>query len=300
MSVDIRINIDLPGHPKYKRLRRIIQASPMEYLICFWGYVARYAPTGQLHGWCPSEIEDAAGWAGTPGVFCAALLEVGFLDEVEGGFEPHDWCDHQTWVVKAPERSASARKAINARWSKKNNDQHNQADTTESLRSEYGANTDSIRTPDTPSPSPSPLPSLKPKVKSSSACVREDEPLAGHDLQQRAGEREKTKGVGEEKARNLVVTDAESRLRAAVAEKRPWLEQQFPELDIGLETEELVAKYRGQSVGTDPALLVIRWCKQAALQPRGRDRPAAKQMVTFEQAKLHNTLQAMREFAEGG
>lgn len=118
MNTDIRIDIRLPRHWKYRKLKRAIGTAPMEYLIVFWGTVAEQKPDGNLIGWASADIEDAAGWDGEPGVFCAAMMAVGFLDETETGFLPHDWADHQPWAVGAEERSKKARSAAKAKWGK--------------------------------------------------------------------------------------------------------------------------------------------------------------------------------------
>lgn len=133
----------------------------------------------------------------------------------------------------------------------------------------------------------------KVKVKGSNAGEAEPKAVVVSEPEAK-GAVEQVKG-----AKALVAGQSSAaRLRACVAEKLPVLQAQFPELDIGLETEELVAKFGGQTIGADPWLLVLRWFK-AALQPRGRDRPSSvRQPVTFEQAKLNNTLRAMREFVE--
>ena len=118
MNTDIRIDIRLPRHWKYRKLKRAIGTAPMEYLIVFWGTVAEQKPDGNLIGWDSADIEDAAGWDGEPGVFCAAMMAAGFLDETETGFLPHDWADHQPWAVGAEERSEKARSAAKAKWGK--------------------------------------------------------------------------------------------------------------------------------------------------------------------------------------
>lgn len=51
----------------------------------------------------------------------------------------------------------------------------------------------------------------------------------------------------------------ERAIRECVAEQTELLKSRFPDVDIGLETEEIVAKYRNQSIGPDPWLLVFRW-----------------------------------------
>lgn len=149
MNTDIRVKIDLSAHPKYKRLKRLIGESPMEYLIVLWGNVAKYKPNGELTGWEPGDIEDYAGWNGTPGALCKSLIEVGFLDVTEGGFYPHDWSDHQTWAIGAVARSEKAKRAANVRWERSG---HNSEHATGMLQacSEHA-------TSNAPPPSPSPL-----------------------------------------------------------------------------------------------------------------------------------------------
>lgn len=111
MPGDIRISITLPRHRKYLRLKRLIGRSPMEYLVTFWISVAEQVPNGPLERWSNEDIEDAAGWDGEPGVLVEGLIEAGFLDRTENGFVPHDWVEHQPWVVGAKERSSAARLA---------------------------------------------------------------------------------------------------------------------------------------------------------------------------------------------
>ena len=98
MNTDIRLDIRLPRHWKYRKLKRLIGAATMEYLVLFWGTVAEQVPTGELNGWSMADIEDAAGWDGELGVLCKALLDCGFLDQTEHGYYPHDWHEHQPCI----------------------------------------------------------------------------------------------------------------------------------------------------------------------------------------------------------
>ena len=148
MNTDIRVSIGLHQHPKYKKLRRLISRPPMEYLIIFWGYVAAYKPDGDLSGWTADEIEDAANWDGKKGAFCAHMIEAGFLDQTDDGYYPHDWHEHQQWVIKAKERSAKARSAASTRWKDKTSIPPSNATSIPPSNAHGNA----------PSPSPSPLP----------------------------------------------------------------------------------------------------------------------------------------------
>lgn len=111
MKNDIRVDISLPRHLKYKRLKRVLGIDPMFYLITFWASVAEQIPNGELTGCSTQDIEELAGWDGEVDLFCSSMIDVGFLDKTEDGYYPHDWHEHQPWVVGAKERSETAKKA---------------------------------------------------------------------------------------------------------------------------------------------------------------------------------------------
>ena len=187
MNTDIRIDIRLPRHWKYRKLKRAIGTTPMEYLIVFWGTVAEQKPDGNLIGWASADIEDAAGWDGEPGVFCAAMMAVGFLDETETGFLPHDWADHQPWAVGAEERSEKARSAAKAKWGKTSKEEKSVAGK-KAASARWGDKNEkpddaecmldacSMHAECVPSrgdaPSPSPLPKPKPLTTEEEECAR--------------------------------------------------------------------------------------------------------------------------------
>src|SRR5258708_27951970 len=55
-------------------------------------------------------IEKAAGWAGAPGAFVAAMVSVGMLDEDENGaLSIHDWWDYAGRLIEK-RKSDAARK----------------------------------------------------------------------------------------------------------------------------------------------------------------------------------------------
>jgi len=87
-------------------------------------------------------------------------------------------------------------------------------------------------------------------------------------------------------------------LRDCVEEKRGYLRETFPEADIDLELEELVAKYRGVTIGADPWLLVLRWFRK--LQPNERASPGPEPLggVVSESERVREAnRQACRDFA---
>jgi len=192
MNTDIRIDVKLPRHRKFKRLRRMVGPTAMENLICFWTTVAEQRPNGVLNGWSNEDIEDVAGWEGEPGVFVRGMLEAKFLIETPNGYAPKDWEEHQPWAVNGEQRKAAARKAgkasAAARKAQKgtaqplpNGSRTTTKNSPNEAKTESRKNQDvtqrksnnperSVRTFDrTPSPSPSPSPSpLKTKGEESS------------------------------------------------------------------------------------------------------------------------------------
>lgn len=106
---------------------------------------------------------------------------------------------------------------------------------------------------------------------------------------------DKTAASGQADNLPVVVPLVERQIRQAIDEKRLLIKEKYPDVDIEVETEEMIAKYRGQSLGVDPWVMISRWFKNLKKpQARGRDSPK-----TFEQIKWENTRQAAQEFAEG-
>ncbi len=156
MSSDIRIQTSFFTHPKTRKLQRRLGAEAVLCLMQLWAYVATNRPKGDLAGLDYDDIELAANWQGEQYVFCDELREIGFIDGEEYWLTIHDWQEHQAWAYFAPERSARAKSAVNARWEKR-------------LASDAGSNTVSIGDvydqnagSNTPSPSPTPTPTPTP------------------------------------------------------------------------------------------------------------------------------------------
>lgn len=118
MADDVRIATGLRNHRKTKRLKRLIGAEGCWALVCLFLYAGEEKWTGDLTGLTDEDIEEEAGWDGTPGAFVAALLEVRFLVGDRGYRAIHDWEEHNPYAASKGARIAKAKKGAKARWHK--------------------------------------------------------------------------------------------------------------------------------------------------------------------------------------
>ncbi len=80
----------------------------------------------------------------------------------------------------------------------------------------------------------------------------------------------------DKKQRHHQQPDNEQRIRQAFEERKAFLTERFPWLDLAVEAEQCVAKYQNKAIGADAAVLVLEWCKRNPKpEARGRDRPTA-------------------------
>ena len=109
MTSDARISVGLPGHPKTKKLiRRLGQAAGWNF-VCLILWAVANRSDGDLSGLSDEDIELSAEWDGAPGAFVSELVAVRFLDGQPGGYNLHDWDEHNPWAAGAEMRSAKAR-----------------------------------------------------------------------------------------------------------------------------------------------------------------------------------------------
>lgn len=96
-------------HRKFARLARLLgsDALALGHLEILWlvAYEAGDALLGD-----GGDVEHLARWRGEPGVLAAALLESGFLDQVEDGLAVHDLWDHAPDYVRARARREAERR----------------------------------------------------------------------------------------------------------------------------------------------------------------------------------------------
>lgn len=118
MNKDFRVAIGLTTHPKTIKLMRRLGDRAFYNLIRLWSYVAQSKPDGTLCNVDTDDIEIAADWQGKDGVFCQALIDLHFLDEVNGIYTIHGWREHNGYAANAESRSNKARLAAAAKWDK--------------------------------------------------------------------------------------------------------------------------------------------------------------------------------------
>jgi hypothetical protein len=159
VNTDIRLDVTLPTHPKFVRLRRKCGPRSMEHLVRFWLEVAKAKWSGVLEGWGCEDIEAAADWDGEAGMFCRSMIEVGMLEDKEGTYSVHDWGVHQPFVANYEDRrekkSAAGKASAESRKSKFGTAQPNRwPNTSEHTPNTCSDSSEHIRTDPTPCPSP--------------------------------------------------------------------------------------------------------------------------------------------------
>lgn len=118
MTDDVRISVTLRNHRKTRRLRKRLGADACWSLVCLFLFAGEQRWTGELHGMSAEDIEDEADWDGKPGEFVDTLVELRFLDIVDGIYVIHDWEQHNPFAATKGQRIEKGRKAAEARWSK--------------------------------------------------------------------------------------------------------------------------------------------------------------------------------------
>jgi len=96
-DVWVAVRSNLTNHPKLSRLSDLLKTNKIKalgHLVCLWLYAQKYRADGDLTGWDDHLVASAAEWKGNASRFVSALLEAGFLDDVEGQRLIHDWEGH--------------------------------------------------------------------------------------------------------------------------------------------------------------------------------------------------------------
>lgn len=112
------LNIDLNyfDHPKTTALVDLLGRGAELLPLKLWAYCGRFhAKSGRITNLSPEKIEAKLGWWGKPGKAIEAMVDAGFVREVNGAYEAHDWLEHQGHIAAFNLR---AKQAAQARWEK--------------------------------------------------------------------------------------------------------------------------------------------------------------------------------------
>lgn len=111
----MRIETDFVDHPKVQRLAAAIQDDESRagwFVLRVWSWLSRFCPTGHVQDCDRAALEGAAGWRGEAGELVNALVFVGFLETNKGGgFDAHDWADHQGRVATNAQKERERKRA---------------------------------------------------------------------------------------------------------------------------------------------------------------------------------------------
>lgn len=98
----IELHQNILRHPKLIRLSvrlAVKKQYALWYLLSLWLWSLDYADKGDLSGFGPAEIAEAADWSGDPDKFLDALQDARWMD----GMALHDWMDYAGRLVEQRE-----------------------------------------------------------------------------------------------------------------------------------------------------------------------------------------------------
>lgn len=113
----IRVETDFVDHPKTFRLAAALNEPLAEaYVLRAWTFLSRFCPTGHVRDIDGTALESACRWRGEPGALLAALVQTEWLEaSSKGGWEAHDWSDHQGKVAQRAEKERERKRAYRER-----------------------------------------------------------------------------------------------------------------------------------------------------------------------------------------
>lgn len=167
---DIRISSSFPAHPKTKKLKRRLGGNGCWALTCLWTWAGGNRHDGDLSGLTDEDIELAADWDGEEGALVNGLIEVGFLDGIQGERKLHDWAEWNPWASAKGARVAKARNAARARWQCQDDDAAMLNDATSMLQAM--PDDDANEFEQCPPPTPIPIPIKEKNTKKEKSWPR--------------------------------------------------------------------------------------------------------------------------------
>jgi hypothetical protein len=113
---NLNVDINYFEHRKTRRLVSLLGKDADVLPLRLWAYCAKTrAFDGKLLGYAPEEIELHIGWRGKVSACIDAMIDVGFVERIEGGFKVHDYEIEQGHLAAFAKK---AYEAAMARWSK--------------------------------------------------------------------------------------------------------------------------------------------------------------------------------------
>lgn len=89
-------------HPKFIKLARRLKLKPYEaagVLEMLWAMAAQYTDDGDLSRFDNDDIACYIGWDGDSAELVTALVDLRWIDRIEGRLVIHDWDDHKPYFV---------------------------------------------------------------------------------------------------------------------------------------------------------------------------------------------------------
>ena len=118
MSNDFRVPTDIASRRSTRRLIAIAGIQGFASWTFAQARIAAESPDGDTSTWTLDEWAELSAWPGDPLVFLAALTEARLVVASGDGWVPVGWAEEQPHLLNARERSASARRAAQARWNR--------------------------------------------------------------------------------------------------------------------------------------------------------------------------------------
>lgn len=87
----MRVEPDLPDHPKFLRLKRRVGDIALETLVRLWGHCQLSQRGGRWRGADEEYVEIVARWPGEKGALFTALNDLGWIDKTLDAIIIHDW-----------------------------------------------------------------------------------------------------------------------------------------------------------------------------------------------------------------
>lgn len=112
----LNIDLDFFDHPKVVNLEALLGDDAAVIPIRLWAYSGKFHPeSGKLAGYTADRVEKVVKWRGRRGAAIAALIKSGFLEEIPGGYQCHDWIEWQGHIHAFRQKAKTMAKT---RWDK--------------------------------------------------------------------------------------------------------------------------------------------------------------------------------------